>query len=650
MKRAFLLVLIGLLLLSLAGCSPAPADGNAMTADVAERLTRSGGEADVQSLEVIKRQTDKRAKTDLVYVQVDYATPTAERSEKYKLTYGLYNEGWILDEMEPYEPETWAIKPLAGPDEETVAAVLPEGAELLDSQFDAETGTQAVQYRVAETHTYCDMERTEQLTLTLDSATEQWQAGEPELLEQDQDWSRLLGLWELESYDDDGYEMQIAVLPFEQAQLDGYVGYEAMGTNRKWYSTADICEDDTSVVRLTELLEPVEGEALPTFRSTLGDDSLFRLDPDDGLVYIWQGKPDQEAAMEVFETGGLTGTAGDITWSVDADWTLTVEGSGFLPPSDSYWGEPDQAWKDHDTYFRLCSALVVQPGITAIGDRAFWSGWFSSVQLPEGLERIGQRAFSDCERLTDIQLPEGLKAIGARAFSGTALTSVVIPDSVTYIGDGAFAGCEQLEYVQLPQSVELGEDVFDGCTALQDAPEPTPAEDESEGTGGKTLVAYFSCTGNTADVAGQIAAATGADLYEIVPAEPYTDADLDYGDSSSRSTVEQNDDSARPTISGGVENMEQYDTVFIGYPIWWGDLPTIVKVFLRSYDFTGKTIVPFCTHAGSGLSGTPGTIEDICPDASVGEGLAIRGSTAQNDRDSAAQSVESWLADGGYIN
>lgn len=90
--------------------------------------------------------------------------------------------------------------------------------------------------------------------------------------------------------------------------------------------------------------------------------------------------------------------------------------------------------------------------------------------------------------------------------------------------------------------------------------------------------------------------------------------------------------------------MDDYDVVFIGFPIWWGNLPAIVEVFLESYDFSGKTVVPFCTHAGSGLSGTQDRIEELCPDADVKDGLAVRGSTAQNDGDSAKNAVEDWLA------
>lgn len=130
-------------------------------------------------------------------------------------------------------------------------------------------------------------------------------------------------------------------------------------------------------------------------------------------------------------------------------------------------------------------------------------------------------------------------------------------------------------------------------------PEPTPEpvpEDET-----KVLVAYFSATGNTRPLAEHIADALKADLYEITPETPYTSADLNYGNSSSRTSIEMNDPASRLSISGSVENMEQYDIVFLGYPIWWGDAPHIIHTFLESYDFGGKTIVPFCTSGSSGM-------------------------------------------------
>lgn len=115
----------------------------------------------------------------------------------------------------------------------------------------------------------------------------------------------------------------------------------------------------------------------------------------------------------------------------------------------------------------------------------------------------------------------------------------------------------------------------------------------------KILVAYFSVTNNTQGVAQKLANGLGADLYEIVPEQPYTDKDLDYGNSKSRSSVEMNDPDSRPAISGSVKNLDQYDVVFIGYPIWWGEAPRIMSTFVESYDFSGKTLVAFCTSASS---------------------------------------------------
>lgn len=125
----------------------------------------------------------------------------------------------------------------------------------------------------------------------------------------------------------------------------------------------------------------------------------------------------------------------------------------------------------------------------------------------------------------------------------------------------------------------------------------------------KILVAYFSATGNTESVAQKLAEGLGADIYEIVPEIPYTDADLNYGDSSTRATMEQNDPTARPAISGSVESIEKYDIVFIGYPIWWGEAPRIMNTFIESYDFSGKTLVPFCTSGSSSFGNSDSALK-----------------------------------------
>lgn len=141
------------------------------------------------------------------------------------------------------------------------------------------------------------------------------------------------------------------------------------------------------------------------------------------------------------------------------------------------------------------------------------------------------------------------------------------------------------------------------------------SEGENDTEEQRSLVAYFSATGTTKGVAELLAEGAGADLYEILPEESYTDDDLDYHDDNSRSTMEMNDPSSRPKISGSVDHMEQYEVVFIGYPIWWGEAPRIVSTFMESYDFSGKTIVPFCTSGGSGMGSSAANLEKLTSNA-----------------------------------
>jgi len=144
------------------------------------------------------------------------------------------------------------------------------------------------------------------------------------------------------------------------------------------------------------------------------------------------------------------------------------------------------------------------------------------------------------------------------------------------------------------------------------------------------LVVYFSATGTTKGVAETLKTVWGeeSDLFEIVPQEPYTDTDLDYN-TDCRANDEQNDNSARPAIANTVENMEQYDTVFIGYPIWWGIEPKIICTFMESYDFSGKTVVPFCTSGGNGPSS--GQIEALASSATVLSGRRFAGGVSESE-------------------
>ena len=153
----------------------------------------------------------------------------------------------------------------------------------------------------------------------------------------------------------------------------------------------------------------------------------------------------------------------------------------------------------------------------------------------------------------------------------------------------------------------------------------------------KILVAYFSASGETAKLAGTIAGVTGGNLFEIQPEQRYTAADLNWKDRNSRSTLEMNDDRSRPAIAGRVADMAQYDMVFVGFPIWWYQAPRIIETFLESYDFSGKTVVPFATSGGSGMGKTERILKACCaPDTKWVDGKRL------SSRESAA-SVQKWI-------
>lgn len=171
--------------------------------------------------------------------------------------------------------------------------------------------------------------------------------------------------------------------------------------------------------------------------------------------------------------------------------------------------------------------------------------------------------------------------------------------------------------------------------AASTPPQEEPSS-EPKDNGKKILIAYFSATNNTEGVANHLESILGADLYEIVPETPYTSDDLNYNDSSSRSSREMNDPDARPAISGGVDSMEQYDVIFLGYPIWWGEAPRIINTFLESYDLSGKTIAPFCTSASSPMGSSATKLQDLTGAAEWLEGRRFSGGASVSE-------VQSWV-------
>lgn len=185
--------------------------------------------------------------------------------------------------------------------------------------------------------------------------------------------------------------------------------------------------------------------------------------------------------------------------------------------------------------------------------------------------------------------------------------------------------------------------------------EQKPPAEQKTSADKKILVVYFSRTGeeynvgkitkgNTAIVAEDIAQKVGGDTFEIKPATPYPD-EYEPCTEIAKRELESN---TRPALAKNIDNLAQYDTIFLGFPIWWGDMPMVVYTFLESGDFGGKTIIPFCTHGGSGLGNTERVIEKTCPNAKVLDGLAIVGKLCQDEPVAVAKDVDAWLKGLGY--
>ena len=153
--------------------------------------------------------------------------------------------------------------------------------------------------------------------------------------------------------------------------------------------------------------------------------------------------------------------------------------------------------------------------------------------------------------------------------------------------------------------------------------------------GAKILVAYFSATGTTERVAGEIAEATGGQLYEIVPEKGYTSADLNWNDDRSRSSLEMNNPQSRPALGGSPVDVAAYGVVFIGYPIWWDQAPRIVNTFIESHELKGKTVIPFATSGGSGISNSVEVLRSAYPGLNIQDGKLLNGASSA--------SIRSWL-------
>ena len=252
-----------------------------------------------------------------------------------------------------------------------------------------------------------------------------------------------------------------------------------------------------------------------------------------------------------------------------------------------------------------------------------------------------------------LYLPMALALLLLLIGCGNSGTETAAPDNAPEASENT---TQAPETVAVPEEEESGGTPDSGDadeTEADSVPEEVPLSEETS----SALVVYFSRIGeqysvgvieqgNTAIVAEMIAERTGADVFEITPAEDRYPTD-NYRALTEVGLQEQKD-SARPAIASEIANFADYDTVFMGYPIWWNDLPMILYTFLETYDFSGKTVIPFCTHGGSQMAGTEAKIEQTITADAVLNGLAIAGTDAQNNHDRVRETVNNWLEGLGY--
>ncbi len=270
--------------------------------------------------------------------------------------------------------------------------------------------------------------------------------------------------------------------------------------------------------------------------------------------------------------------------------------------------------------------LPIRAVVEEIGGSVEWNGDTRTVDLQSGDNNIKLEIDSTTAYLNNgpytLDTPPAI--IGGRTMLPIRFIAESFGLEVNWSGE------EQTVTI-----VKKSEIQTETVTSVEIRTEVTTNEETTTENDNNILVVYFSATNNTKGVAEKIAEAADADIYAITPAIPYTDADLDYN-TECRANKEQNDDSARPEISGMVENMEDYDTVFIGYPIWWGQAPKIMYTFLESYDFNGKTIIPFCTSGSSPIGSSAENMHSLAAGADWLEGQRFGGGASADD-------VSSWV-------
>ena len=227
--------------------------------------------------------------------------------------------------------------------------------------------------------------------------------------------------------------------------------------------------------------------------------------------------------------------------------------------------------------------------------------------------------------LMGIVMTAGLAACGSSGRAGTTAAETTEEETETLAEETTQA---QTEETQASQDAENGSQADETAAA-------SGTETDGGGTHGKTLVVYFSATGNTERVAEAIAAATGGELFELEPVDPYTDEDLNYNDENSRVSQEHADESLRNVelVADTVNDWQDVETVYIGYPVWWGIAAWPVNTFVEANDFTGKTVIPFCTSVSSGLGDSGQLLADLAGTGDWQEGMRFRSGADEADLD-----------------